>query len=69
MSETILTPQVLRDKGFEEKLMYGHVCFVKDMYAVVYSFAWIPCDLKTGQPLSTNVYVNTWEELETLMMK
>lgn len=68
MEGTILTPQILREKGFKEKLMFGHICFVKGKYAVVYSFAWIPCTLKFGQPLSTNVFVNTWEELENLMI-
>jgi len=67
MNKTLLTPEILREKGFEEKLMFGHICYVKGKYAVVYSFAWIPCALEFGQPLSTNVYVNTWEELEALM--
>lgn len=67
MSKTILTPQVLRDKGFEEKLMYGHICFVKGKDAVVYSFTWIPFSLENGQPLNTNVYISTWEDLESLI--
>ena len=67
MKQTPLTPKVLRDKGFKEKMMYGQIVFVKGKYAVVYSFAWIPCNFKSGTPLATNVYVNTWEELEKLM--
>lgn len=67
MGQTPLTPKVLRDKEFEERMMYGHVFYVKGKYAVTYSFAWIPCNFESGTPLATNVYVNTWEELEKLM--
>ena len=67
MEQTPLTPKVLRDKGFEEKMMYGHIFYVKGKYAVTYFFEWIPCNFETRIPLATNVYVNTWEELEKLM--
>ncbi len=69
MNETQLTPQVLRDHGFEEKMMYGHICFVKGKVALIYSFAWIPCTIDFGQPLCQQSCVNTWEELERLMQE
>ncbi len=31
--------------------------------------AWLPCNYETGEPLSTNIYVNTWEEFEKLMLE
>lgn len=49
------------------EMMFGHISYVKGEYAVVYSFARIPCTLEYGQTLSSNVYVNKWEELENLM--
>ncbi len=67
MEETKLNPQVLRDHGFEEKIMYGYICYVKGEYAVVYNFAWIPCTLESGQPLCSQLYVDTWEQLEALL--
>lgn len=67
MGKTPLTPQILREKGFEEQMKFGHVFYVKGKCALVYSFAWIPCNLEFGAPLSTNVYVNTLEDLEKLM--
>ena len=66
---TKLTRQILLKKGFEEKMMYGQIFFVKGNCAVVYSFKWVPCDLKSGAPLSTNVYVDTAEELEKLLQE
>ena len=67
MEQTPLTPKVLRNKGFKERLMFGQIVYVKGKCAVVYSFAWIPCNIESGIPLATNVFVNTWEELEKLM--
>ena len=69
MEHTPITPQLLRQKGFEERMMFGHVVYVKENCALVYSYAWIPCNLNSGTPLSTNVYVNTWEEYEKLMQE
>lgn len=64
---TPITPRLLREKGFEERMMFGQVVYVKANCALVYSYAWIPCNLDSGTPLSTLVFVNTWEELEKLM--
>ena len=66
MGKTILTPTLLREKGFSERLMFGNIYFVKSKIAVVYNFKWIPCNFELGQPLCTNVYVDTWEELVRL---
>lgn len=66
MGKTTLTPSLLREKGFVEKLMYGNIYFIKSKIAVTYNFKWIPCSTEFGQPLCTNVYVDTWEELVRL---
>lgn len=69
MEKTIITPQLLLDKGFKERIMFGQIVYYKEKIALVYSFAWLPCNYETGKPLSTNVYVNTWEEFEKLMLE
>ena len=66
MGQTLLSPKLLREKGFEERLMFGNVYFVKSKIAVVYQFRWIPCTMEFGEPLCTNVYIDTWEELVRL---
>lgn len=67
--QTMLTRQILLENGFEEKMMYGQIFYVKGNCAVVHSFKWVPCNLESGVPLSTNVYVNTMEELEKLLQE
>ena len=69
MGNTPITSELLRQKGFVEKTIFGKNMYVKNKIAIMYSFSWIPCTLEFGQPLSTNIYVTTWEELEKLMME
>ena len=69
MGKTQITPQLLLQKGFDEKMMFGQTIYVKGKYALVHSFAWVPCNLEFGTPLSTNMYVNTWEEFEKLTLE
>ena len=63
---TYLTPKVLRENGFEERLMFGRIIFAKGIVGVYLESKWIPCNMETGLPIHTNVYVNTWEELKAL---
>lgn len=69
MNRTELTPQVLMNNGFEQRTWFGHLAFIKGKCAVVYSFHWMPCNAESGEPLSSNTYVTTWEELEKLMQE
>lgn len=57
------------EKGFEEKSMFGEIVYVKGQVAILKKTKWIPCHLKSGEPLSTNLCVDTWEELEKLMQE
>ena len=67
MEKTIITPQLLLEKGFEEKGIPEQIFYVKGDCALTYTHAWRPCNLSFGTPLTTNVYINTWEEFEKLM--
>lgn len=67
MSSTPLTPQLLRQNGFEEKMMFGNVVYVKGKVGIVYHFFWLPCNIKTGAPLSTSIAISTYEELQRLI--
>ena len=69
MNSTLLTPKVLREKGFEERLMFGRIIFTKGIIGVYFESVWIPCNMESGLPLHTNMYVNTWEELVVLSKK
>ena len=62
-----ITPKLLREKGFEERLMFGNITFVKNKVAVVYNYFWHPCNLDTGQPLTNLQPVGTYEELERVV--
>lgn len=66
MGRTLLSPKLLEAKGFTERLMFGDIYYVKYKIAVVYKFRWIPCTMDFGQPLCTNIYIDTWEELVRL---
>ena len=48
-------------------MFFGNICYVKDNIAVVYKFRWFPCNMDTGSPLSTQMFVDTYEELETVI--
>ncbi|MBR7031519.1 MAG: hypothetical protein IKI06_09850 [Prevotella sp.] len=62
-----ITEKNLLKCGFEKR-KYGEVAFyVKDQFAIVQQFKWLPCNIETGEPLNTCIYVNTMEELEKLM--
>ena len=57
------------EKGFEEKEKEGKSIFVKGRVAIVYTTNWQPCDFESGMPLSTQMHIDTWEELEKLMQE
>ena len=67
MKETPITQKVLKEHGFLEKTIGGHLCYVRGNVAVTKDTSWILCDLHTGTPLCTTEYVNTWEEFERSM--
>lgn len=67
MEETPLTPKLLREKGFEERLMFGNITFVKNKVAVVYNLFWHPCNMETGQLLTSQNPVGTYEQLERVV--
>lgn len=69
MNGTPLSRETLLEKGFEERTKFGQEVYVKGNVALVKSFKWVPCQMESGEPLATNLYVDTWEELETLMQK
>ena len=69
MKETPITPKVLKEHGFLEKTIEGHLCYVRENVAVTQNPSWILCDLYTGTPLCTTECVNTWEELEKSMIE
>ena len=69
MNGTPLSQKILLENGFEEKNMFGQEVYVKGNVALVKSFKWVPCQMESGEPLATNLYVDTWEELETLMQE
>lgn len=49
--------------------MEGKSVFVKEGIAIVLTTKWQPCRMEAGRLISTNVYVDTWEELEELMQE
>lgn len=69
MNGTPLSREILLEKGFVEKTKFGQEVYVKGDVALVNSFKWVPCYMESGEPLATNVYVDTWEELEKLMQE
>ena len=69
MEGTPLSIELLLEKGFEEKIMEGKSVFVKEGIAIVLTTNWQPCRMEAGRLISTNVYVDTWEELEELMQE
>lgn len=69
MEGTPLSIELLLEKGFEEKIMEGKSVFVKEGIAIVLTTKWQPCRMEAGRLISTNVYVDTWEELEKLMQE
>jgi hypothetical protein len=64
-----LSREILLEKGFEERTKFGQEVYAKGNVALVKSFKWVPCHWESGEPLATNVYVDTWEELEKLMQE
>ena len=70
MANTLITPALLKDKGFVEDFRNGHLMFVKGNYAIAYFYAWIPLNINDlGVTVMSNVYVNTWKEFEDLIEK
>ncbi len=63
MEKTPITPQLLREKGFVEQMMFGHIVYAKGKIGVVYNFAWFPCSLDSAIPLTNLKPVSTFEEL------
>ena len=69
MNGTPLSREILLKNGFKEETKFGQTIYVNGTVALVESFKWGPCNYESGQPLSTNTYINTWEELMTLMQE
>lgn len=69
MEGTPLSREVLLEKGFEAKTMEGKTVFVKDEIAIVFTTKWNPCHLEAGRLFSTQMHIDTWEELEKLMQE
>jgi hypothetical protein len=58
---------LLREIGFEERIIEGQILFVKGHVALVYMFnSWIPCHYSYGTILVDKLYINTMEELSAL---
>jgi hypothetical protein len=68
MKETCITPKMLRENGFEEKLLMGKIFYVKGIVGVNYDGFWIPYNMETGLPITPIPIriVTTIEELELL---
>lgn len=62
-----LTIESLLEKGFKPEIIENQIFLRNNQIAVTYNHVWIPCRMVNGAPICTNVYVNTWEELEKLM--
>ena len=68
MANTLITPALLKEKGFVEDFRNGYLMFVNGNYAITYFYAWIPLNINDlGVTVMSNVYVNTWEEFEKLI--
>ena len=64
-----ITKELLKEIGFEERVIEGQPVFVKGHIALVYMFnSWIPCHYSYGTVLVDRLYINTMEELATLIM-
>ena len=64
-----ITKDLLLQEGFKERLIEGQIVFVKGHIALVYMFnSWIPCHYSYGTVLVDRLYINTMEELATLIM-
>ncbi|MBR5698455.1 MAG: hypothetical protein IKX44_07545 [Prevotella sp.] len=68
-AKTPITETNLLEYGFEKRKYGSIVFFVKDEFAIVQNIKWLPCNIYTGVPLSTGLYVDTMEELEQLLIK
>ena len=69
MAGVPITTQLLQQKGFEEKVMFGQTVFIKGECALVHVFEWVPCNVESGRPISSNIYVKTWDELAKIMQE
>ena len=61
-----ITADILLARGFEQKQGDGGVYYVKGKVGVVHNSQWLPCNVDSGKPLSTGLYINTMEELAEL---
>ena len=61
-----MSEKVLFENGFEKKLGKDGYFYVNGNVGVVQNIKWLPCNVETGEPINTSVYVNTLEELYKL---
>ena len=61
-----ISEEVLLKNGFEKRSNRNGVFYVKGKIGLVQNVRWLPCNMETGEPHSTNTYVNTIEELYKL---
>ena len=65
---TQITAEALRKLGFTEVIFHGHTIYIHDKYAITQNaLTWISCNIEFGTPCSTNVFIDTIEELEKLI--
>ena len=64
-----ITETLLLEKGFEKKCINGGCYYVKGKVGVVYNDIWLPCNIETGEPYNTGIYVETLEDLYKLANK
>lgn len=61
-----ITEALLLAKGFEKKFVKGGCFYAKGKIGVVYNDIWLPCNIDTGEPYNTGIYVETLEDLYNL---
>lgn len=61
-----ITESSLLKEGFEKKCIKGGCFYVNGEIGVVFNDKWLPCNIETGEPYNTGVYVETIEELYKL---
>ncbi len=61
-----MSEKILLENGFERKLGKGGYYYVKGEVGVVQNTKWLPCNVETGEPVNTGVYVDSLDELYRL---
>lgn len=68
MANTQITEELLKEKGFSNKIIDGHTVFSNGRYGLMHLHAWIPLNVTDfSVPVMSNAYINTWEEFEKLI--